>query len=312
MRNVTIRQLQMFVAAAETGSFTRTAERLRVSPAAVSFQIKQIEDSSGFALFERLGKSVAPTDAGRALLFYARTVLQALHDADQALTALRGVVGGRAILGAVSTAKYIVPHIMARFQHQYPGVAIDLRFGNRRQIGQSLARGEIELAVMGRPPEESDLAADAFAVHPSVLVAAPSHPLARASQLMPQDLAGMGLIAREEGSGTRLLMEQLFAGAGLPMRVVMTADSNETIKQAVMAGMGVAVLSQHTVGLELALGLLKTLPMRGFPVTRSWFVAHRKAMPLMPAHVRLRSFFQEHGQNVIADLEDGYRTAAAK
>ena len=312
MRNVTIRQLQMFVAAAETGSFTRAAERLRVSPAAVSFQIKQIEDSSGFALFERLGKSVAPTDAGRALLFYARTVLQALHDADQSLTALRGVVGGRATLGAVSTAKYFVPHIMARFQQQYPGVAIDLRFGNRRQIGQSLARAEIELAVMGRPPEDSDLTADAFAMHPTVLVAAPSHALADAPELDVRDLAGMAMIAREEGSGTRLLMEKMFADAGVKMRIVMTADSNETIKQAVIAGMGAAVLSRHTVGLELALGLLKILPMRDFPLLRSWFVAHRRAMPLMPAHTRLRAFFQQHGQDVIDDLELGYRSAAQR
>jgi DNA-binding transcriptional LysR family regulator len=310
MRNVTIRQLQMFVESADTGSFTRAAERLHVSPAAVSFQIKQIEDGSGFSLFERIGKRVAPTDAGRALLGYARTVLQALHDADQSLMALRGVVGGRAKLGAVSTAKYIVPHIMARFQQEFPGVSIDLRFGNRRQITTSLARGEIELAVMGRPPEDSDLIADAFAVHPTVLVAAPTHPLSAAPALVPEDLAGVGLIAREEGSGTRLLMEKLFADAGLPVRIAMTTDSNETIKQAAMAGMGVAVLSCHTVGLELALGLLKTLPMEGFPLMRSWFMAHRRAMPLMPAHVRLRAFFQQNGQAVIDELEEGYRAAA--
>jgi len=310
MRNVTIRQLQMFVEAADTASFTRAAERLHVSPAAVSFQIKQIEDGTGFALFERIGKKVAPTDAGRALLAHARIVLQTLLDADQALMALSGVLSGRAKIGAVSTAKYIVPHIMARFQQQFPGVMIDLRFGNRRQIATALAAGEIELAVMGRPPEESDLTADAFATHPTLLVAAPNHPLAAAPALVPADLAGIPLIAREEGSGTRLLMEKLCADAAIPARIAMTADSNETIKQAVMAGMGIAVLSQHTVGLELALGLLQTLPMQGFPVLRAWFVAHRRAMPLMPAHARLRAFFQEHGQSVIDDLEMGYRAAA--
>jgi DNA-binding transcriptional LysR family regulator len=310
MRNVTVRQLQMFVEAADAASFTRAAERLCVSPAAVSFQIKQIEDGSGFALFERIGKKAVPTDAGRALLAHARIVLQTLHDADQALMALSGVLSGRAKIGAVSPAKYIVPHIMARFQRQFPGVTIDLRFGNRSQIATALARGEIELAVMGRPPEESDLTADVFATHPTLLVAAPDHPLATASALLPADLAGIALIAREEGSGTRLLMDKLCADAGIPPRIAMTADSNETIKQAVMAGMGVAVLSQHTVGLELALGLLKTLPMQGFPVLRSWFVAHRRAMPLMPAHARLHAFFQEHGQTVIDDLELGYRAAA--
>jgi LysR family transcriptional regulator, low CO2-responsive transcriptional regulator len=310
MRNLTVRQLQMFVEAADTASFTRAAERLRVSPAAVSFQIKQIEDGTGFALFERIGKKVTPTDAGRALLAHAHIVLQTLHDADQALMALSGVLSGRAKIGAVSTAKYIVPHIMARFQRQFPGVTINLRFGNRSQIATALARGEIELAVMGRPPEESDLTADAFATHPTLLVASPDHPLAAAPTLEPADLADIALIAREEGSGTRLLMDKLCADAGTPPRIAMTADSNETIKQAVMAGMGIAVLSQHTVGLELALGLLKTLNMHGFPVLRFWFVGHRRAMPLMPAHARLRAFFQEHGQTVIDDLELGYRAAA--
>jgi DNA-binding transcriptional LysR family regulator len=310
MRNVTIRQLQMFVEAAETGSFTRAAEKLRVSPAAVSFQIKQVEDLSGFALFERIGKKVTVTDAGRALLSYARTILQALHDADLALTALNGVISGRARLGAVSTAKYIVPHMLAQFQREYPSVTIDLRFGNRRQIAGALEHGEIDIAVMGRPLEDSDVLAEPFAVHPSVLVAAPDHPLCGAKTLMPQDLAGVGLIAREEGSGTRLLMEHVCATAGIPSRIAMTTDSNETIKQAVMAGMGIAILSRHTVGLELSLGLLNTLPMQGFPLMRSWFVAHRRSMPLMPAHVRLREFLLRHGQAIIDAQEARYLAAS--
>jgi DNA-binding transcriptional LysR family regulator len=312
MRNVTIRQLQMFVSAAETGSFTRAADKLRVSPAAVSFQIKQIEDLSGFALFERIGRRVTTTDAGAALLGYARTVLQALQDADHSLQALQGVIGGRVKLGAVSTAKYIVPHMLARFSEAYPKVAIDLRFGNRRQIATALQQGEIEVAVMGRPDEDADVAAESFAVHPSVLVASPTHPLAGAADLEVRDLAGIGLIAREEGSGTRLLMEHLCAQAGIAPRIAMTTDSNETIKQAVMAGMGVAVLSRHTIGLELALGLLKTLPMEGFPLQRAWFVAYRRGMPLMPAHIRLREYLKRDGQGVIDGLEAGYLRAARR
>jgi len=302
----------MFVTAAETGSFTRAAEKLRVSPAAVSFQIKQVEEGAGFALFERIGRRVVTTDAGTALLGYARTVLQALQDADHSLQALQGVIGGRVKLGAVSTAKYIVPHMLARFSEAFPKVGIDLRFGNRRQIGTALQQGEIELAVMGRPEDEADVAAESFAIHPSVLVASPTHPLAGAAHLEVRDLAGIGLIAREEGSGTRLLMEHLCARAGIAARIVMTTDSNETIKQAVMAGMGVAVLSRHTIGLELALGLLKTLPMEGFPLQRAWFVAHRRGMPLMPAHVRLREYFKSDGQGVIDGLEAGYLRAARK
>ena len=305
MRNVTIRQLQMFVGAAEAASFARAAEILHVSPAAVSFQIKQIEDMSGFALFERIGKSVALTDAGTTLLTYARIVLQALQDSDKALMSLRGVLGGRVTLGAVSTAKYIVPHVLARFQSAYPGISINLRFGNRQHIVDALDRGEIELAVMGQPGQDTEVVATEFAAHPSVIIAASDHRLAQAPSLAIRDLVAERIITREEGSGTRLLMEQACLAAGFTPRIGMTTDSNETIKQAVMAGMGIAVISRHTIGLELALGFLRTLPVDGFPVLRSWFVVRRRSMPMMPGHLHLRDFLVENGQSVIDDLEAG-------
>jgi DNA-binding transcriptional LysR family regulator len=310
MRNVTIRQLQMFIAAAEAQSFARAASVLHVSPAAVSFQIKQLEDMSGFSLFERIGKRAVLTDAGEALLGYARVVLQALTDADQALMSLRGVVGGRVTLGAVSTAKYIVPHVLARFQGTYPGIAINLRFGNRLQIAEALDRGEIDLAVMGQPEDDADVLATEFAAHPSVIIAAPDHRLAAAPSLRVTDIAGERLITREDGSGTRRLMEQACLAAGVVPRIGMTTDSNETIKQAVMAGMGIAVISRHTIGLELALGLMRLLPVEGFPVMRAWFVVRRAAMPMMPAHTRLQEFLVAHGQSVIDALEAGYLRAA--
>ncbi|MEJ0047302.1 MAG: LysR substrate-binding domain-containing protein [Rhodospirillales bacterium] len=311
MRNVTVRQLQMFVESADTGSFTRAAERLHVSPAAVSFQIKQIEDGTGFTLFERIGKKVAPTDAGRALLRHARIVLQTLVDADQSLMALSGMLSGRAKLGAVSTAKYIVPHIMARFQQQFPGVMIDLRFGNRRQI--ATRPGTRRNRAGGHGPPSGRIRPDRRRLRPAPHIAGrqPHAPARRRPRPWSPRISPASPSSRaKKAPATRLLMEKLCADAGIPARIAMTTDSNETIKQAVMAGMGVAVLSQHTVGLELALGLLKTLPMQGFPVQRSWFVAHRRAMPLMPAHAHLCSFFQQHGQAVIDELEHGYRAAA--
>ena len=310
MLNLTIRQLQIFAAAADAQSFARAAEALHISPAAVSFQIKQIEDGSGFAVFERIGRSVALTDAGNCLLGYARQVLHALQDADQALSALRGVVGGTVRLGAVSTAKYIVPHVLARFQAEHPGVVINLRFGNRQQIADALDLGEIDLAVMGRPVEKSDVVAEPFAAHPSVIIAAASHPLADASSLTLLDLVTERLITREDGSGTRMLTEQAYLAAGVTPRIGMTTDSNETIKQAVMAGMGIAVISRHTIGLELALRLMRTLPVAGFPISRAWFVVRRRSMPMMPAHTHLHEFLTQNGQAVIDQLEAGYRQAS--
>ncbi len=306
MRHATIRQLQIFAAAAETLSFARVAERLRVTPAAVSFQIKQIESMSGFALFERIGKKAALTEAGNALLVYAKSVLQALHDADQAFMGLRGLREGRVTIGMVSTAKYLVPHMLAQFRAQYPGIAIHLQEGNRRQIIAAIVNGEIELAITGKPPEEAQAVADPFAPHPSVIIAAPSHPLAKHDRLPAAVLAGEPLIVREEGSGTRALLDQFLRSSGYSARTVMTSGSNETIKQAVMAGMGIALISRHTVGLEFGLGLLRSLPIEGFPLMRSWFVTHRRGMPMLPVHTRLRGFLLENGARIIDDLEQSY------
>lgn len=306
MRNVTIRQLQIFSEAAQRLSFARVAELLHLSPAAVSFQIKQIESMIGFALFERVGKKVALTDAGEGLLVYAKIILQALHDADRTMTALKGLTGGQVTIGLVSTAKYIVPHMLTRFQASYPAVAIELMDGNRRQIIGALTKGEIDLAIMGRPPEGADVLAEPFAVHPSVIIAAPSHPLVGLRALRSGILVGEPFVVREEGSGTRSLLDRFFQTGGFAPRIAMTSSSNETIKQAVMAGMGVALISRHTIGLELGLGLIATLDVDGFPLMRSWFVAHRRNMPLLPVHSRLRAFLIEQGQSIINDLDRNY------
>jgi DNA-binding transcriptional LysR family regulator len=306
MRNVTIRQLQIFFEAAQRLSFARVAERMNLSPAAVSFQIKQIESMTGFALFERIGKKAALTDAGESLLVYAKVILQALHDADQSMKALKGLTGGHVTIGLVSTAKYIVPHMLTRFQALYPGIAIDLFDGNRRQIIDALNNGHVDLAIMGQPPEGADVSAKKFAAHPSVIIAAPSHSLAGATTLRSSVLAGERFVVREEGSGTRLLLDRYCHSAGFSPRIVMTSSSNETIKQAVMAGMGVALISRHTIGLELGLGLVSSLAVDGFPLRRSWFVVHRRNMPLLPVHVRLRAFFIEQGQGIIDDFSQSH------
>ncbi len=306
MRQVTIRQLQIFVEAAGTVSMARVAERLHISPAAVSFQIKQLESMTGFALFERIGRKVALTEAGAVLQGYAKLVLQGLQDADMALTALRGMHGGRVTIGLVSTAKYIAPHLLARFKADHPAIAINLRDGNRKEIIEALQKGEIDLAITGQPPPGADVVAEPFARHPSIIVAAPSHTLTAFPDLPLSVLVGEPFIVREEGSGTRMLMEGFFRAAGFSPRVSMTSSSNETIKQAVMAGMGLALISSHTVGLELGLGLLRSLPVAGLPLMRSWYVVHRAPMPVLPVHARLRAFLLEHGQASIDTLDRTY------
>jgi DNA-binding transcriptional LysR family regulator len=252
------------------------------------------------------------TDPGEALLGYARSILQSLADADRAMLALKGLDGGRVTLGVVSTAKYIVPHMLARFRADHPSIAITLRDGNRREMVAAMDKGEVDLCVMGQPPEGSDVVAEAFAAHPSVIIAGPDHPMAGQDNLPPSALVGEPFIAREEGAGTRQLMDRFFASVRVTPRVTMTISSNETIKQAVMAGMGIALISGHTIGLELRLGLLRTLPIQGFPLMREWFVAHRRGMPMLPIHARLRGFLLRHGQTIISDLAQTHEDIACR
>ena len=302
---VTVRQLQVFVDAAETLSFARVAERLRLTPSAVSFQIRQVEGQTGATLFERIGRRVALTEAGRVLLDHARPVLQAVRDLDGAMAALHGS-GGPVRLGLVSTAKYIVPHLIARFRTERPGVTVVLREGNRGAILAMLLDGLIDLAIMGQPPDGADVLAQRFAPHPTVIVAHPEH--AVRGQVTPAELGAEWFVTREEGSGTRSLSDAFFRRAGFAPRVVMETSSNEMIKQSVIAGMGLALISRHTVSLELSLGLLRVLDVEGFPVMRSWFVVQRRTAPAVPVQVGLRDFLVRQGQAIIEDIGRGYKT----
>jgi DNA-binding transcriptional LysR family regulator len=304
MPNVTARQLQVFVDAAETLSFARVAERLGLTASAISFQIRQVELQTGATLFERIGRRVALTEAGRVLLGQARPVLQSMRDLDEAMLGLQRTGGGRVRLGLVSTAIYIVPHLMARFRTAAPGVTVLLREGNRSDTLALLLAGEVDLAIMGQPPNPTGVLAARFAAHPSVIIAGPGHGLCGAEAVHAIALAREGFIVREEGSGTRALSDSFFQAAGFAPRVVMETSSNEMIKQAVMAGTGLALVSEHTISLERSLGLLKVLAVEGFPVMRSWFVVQRKTSPPLPAQAMLRQYLIEHGQNIIDEIEE--------
>lgn len=312
MRRVTIRQLQVFSEAAKLLSFARAAERLRLTPAAVSFQIKQLESLAGVGLFERRGRSIALADAGLALQRYADAVLQSLADADQAMTALKGAVGGLVRVGLVSTASALVPHMLARFRAAHPSVTIHLRDGNRQRILATLLGGEIDIAVIGEPPADAPVVAAPFAPHPSVIIATTGHAQAGKRGLAPAMLKGEPFLAREEGSGTRALFDRFVLASAIEPRIVMTSSSNETIKQAVIAGMGIALISRHTIGLELASGLLSVLDVAGTPLMRRWFVVHRRGMPLLPVHGRLRDFLIENGGAIIDDLAGTSRRNRAR
>ncbi len=300
MKNATLRQLRIFAAVARHLSFVRAAEELHLTPPAVSMQVKELENEVGLPLFDRGGKTVSLTTTGEYLLAYTRKVLATLKDAEDALARFKGLAGGQLTVGMVSTAKYWLPSLMARFRDEHPGVELNMVMGNREQLVAAMQRGEADLAVMGRPPKEWSTRAEPFALHPHVLITSPTHPFTRMDEVPASALQHEGFIVREPGSGTRAAMEEYAAAHHLQLRVVMEMTSNETIKQAVMAGMGVSMLSLHTVSLELKHGLIAVPDIEGLPVVRRWHVVNTLGKLLSPPAEAFRYFVLEHGQRHLA------------
>ncbi|MBK6470608.1 MAG: LysR family transcriptional regulator [Betaproteobacteria bacterium] len=294
--NVTFRQLRVFADVAELGSMARAAETLHLTPPAVSMQIKELESQVGLPLFDRHGRTVSLSTAGEYFLVHAKRLLAALKEADDAMARLKRVERGLLTIGMVSTAKYFVPHLLARFHEDHPGIDVRLRVvGNREQLVALMQAGEADLTIMGRPPREIATRAEAFAPHPLVFVAPPGHPLLATPQAPVTALAPYGFIAREHGSGTRTAMENFFAEHRFAPHIAMEMSSNETIKQAVIAGLGLSFLSLHTVGLEVKTGLLKVLDIAGAPVMRTWNVVHLGSKVLSPAAEAFRYYVIEQG-----------------
>ncbi len=305
MRNVTFRQLQVFVSVARHLSFARAAEELHLTQPAVSMQVKELEAHVGLPLFDRQGRQIALTTVGEYMLSYVRRMLAVLKDAEDAVARFKGLQGGSLAVGMVSTAEYFVPRLLARFRAEHPGIDVRLRLGNREQLVQLMQRNEVDLAIMGRPPKEWATRAEPFAMHPHVLVTAVDHPFTRLDQVPASALAHEGFIVREPGSGTRAALEEYIREHHLDMRVVMEMASNESIKQAVMAGMGVSLLSLHTIALELRQGLIAAPEVEGLPVMRRWHVVNNLAKTLSPAAEALRYFVLEQGEAQLASAFGG-------
>ena len=301
MRNVTFRQLRVFVEVARNLSFVRAAEALHLTPPAVTMQVKELESAIELPLFDRGGRKVALTTAGEYFLVYAKRLLATLKDADDAMTRLRKLESGRLAVGLVSTAKYFVPQLLTRFREEHPAVELHLKVGaNREELVALLQQGEVDLAIMGRPPKEMATRAEPFAAHPHVFVAPPGHPVLALDSVPAASLAEHPLIVREAASGTRALMDRFFHEHHVQPRIAMEMPSNETIKQAVMAGMGLSFLSLHTLGLELRCKLIEVVPVEGCPLVRTWNIVHLQSKILSPAAEALRYFFLEHGEAHLA------------
>ncbi len=299
MRNYTLKQIQTFIEVARERSVSKAALRLFVTQPAVSMQLRQLEDAFGLALVEPVGRNIGLTPAGEDFLQHAIAAMGRLKDLEAVMAEHVGMRKGHINLAIVSTAKYFVPMLLVRFSEQFPGPDITLRVENRENILGMMARNEADLVVMGRAPKTLDCEAVPFASNPLGIIAAPNHPLTRRKRLPFSALAEYGFVVREQGSGTRAAMERLFAQNDVPLKTVMEMPSNETIKQAVMAGMGLSFLSLRTIRHELASGHIALLDVSGMPMMGNWFVTHLRQRKLSPATQALKTFLIEQGGPLI-------------
>jgi len=299
MRRYTLRQLDTFIEVARQLSISRAASALHVSQPAVSMQLRQLEDVLGMPLYEQAGRGIVLTEAGQEVLAHAQAATAQLRQMEDAMAARRGIRKGRVDLGMVSTAKYFVPMLLVLFRKKFPDIEITLQIHNRERIMQLLLLGEVDLVIMGRAPEAIDCVASAFATNPLGVICAPEHPLSRRRNAPPAILDGQVFVVRETGSGTRQAMERLFGEHGIRPRIAMEMPSNETIKQAVMAGMGMSFLSLRTIRQELASGHLVLVDIQGLPIVRHWHITHLAARRLSPAAAAFKDFILEEAGALI-------------
>ena len=278
--HITIRQLQVFASVAKHLSYTRAAEELHLTQPAVSMQIKQLEKSVGLNLFEQIGKKIYLTEAGNVVLEHAISITSKLHSIENDLEQLKGIDGGRLTVCIASTVNYFATRLISRFSQAYPSVQISLDVTNRHELLKRLETNEPDLVLMGRPPSSADLISTAFMDNPLVIIANPHHPLANESDIPIERLAQETFVLREQGSGTRAAMEEVFKEHGIEPKIGTQLSGNESIKQAVEAGLGLALVSFHTVDLELKAKRLTTLDVQGFPIIKKWHIGYRSGKHL--------------------------------
>lgn len=298
MLHLTIRQLKIFDAVARHLSHSRAAKELYLSQPAVSMQIKQLEHSVGLPLFDRVGKQIHLTEAGQEMLHYTRNIAQQLDEMNAMFSEMKGLEHGRLNISAVSTASYFMPQLLAKFIQQHPKISVSLHVANRDAVIKLLADNSADLAIMGQPPEGADMLSQPFMQNPLVVIAALNHPLTKVRNIKPKQLAQETFLLREQGSGTRGVVERYFASHDLKLPTHMEMDTNEAIKQSVQAGMGLGIISLHGIELELEIKRLQVLNVDHFPIMRHWHIVHQKSKRLSTAAHAFSQFLLNEAESL--------------
>lgn len=296
MRNINFSQLQTLLTVDEAGSLVAAAQRLNMTPAALTARLKGLEGEVGIELFDRTPLGLKLNPAGEIARGLALDVDRAMREFVQTMSQVKAGFSGRLSIGVVSTAKYFAPRLIAAFVQDRPGLELRFRIGNRDETAAALKSREVELALAGRPPAELPVDTVSIGRHPYVLIAPPEHRLAGKAKIARSELAGEDFLFRERGSGTRSLFDY-FIGDTEIRRVKLGSElgSNETIKQAVIAGLGIALISAHTIAAEIADGRLVVLDAEGLPIVRQWYILNRADRPLSPVGLAFRDFARQRG-----------------
>ncbi len=299
MKHATLRQLKVFEAVARNLSFSRAAEELHLTQPAVSTQVKKLEEHAGLPLFEQFGKKIHLTPAGSEMLHASRVIIRQFEEVEETMTQFKGVSGGKLNVTVISAGDYFLPRLLVEFARRHAGVTLNFGVCNRAELLEQLTDNLTDLAIMVRPPLDMDTENEPFAPHPYVIVAAPDHPLAGKKRIPVSRLAREPFVVREKGSDTWHSMEEGFGTHLAELNIAMEIKSTETIKQAVMAGMGVTFLSAHTISRELQAGSLAVLDVQGFPLMLHWYVVHRRSKRLPPVAQAFKSFLMKDGAAMI-------------
>ncbi len=274
MRQATLHQLKVFEAVARHNSFTRAAEELYLTQPTVSMQVKQLAKAVGMPLFEQVGKRLYLTEAGKELYTTCSEIFDRLTEFESAIANMKGLKQGSLRLAVVTTAKYVIPRLLGPFCQKYPGIDVSLTVTNHEYMIESLANNRHDLYILSNPPEELDVAVHPFLENPLVVIGWREHPLANEVNIPTKRIAEEAFIMREPGSGTRTAVQDMFEKQGLDPKVKLDLGSNEAIKQAIAGGLGVSVLSLHTLALEGSESPLSVLDVEGFPIQRYWYIVY--------------------------------------
>jgi len=299
LRHVSLRQLQIFDAIARLGSFTRASKALYITQPTVSMQIKKLENCVGLPLFEQIGKQTYLTEAGKIIRRHTQHVLDALANMEMEIADMQGLKTGHLRLAVVTTAKYFAPRALGKFCELYPGVDVSLKVTNRERLLQRLEDNADDLYIIGHPPESKDVIFEPYLANPLVVLAPRDHPLAGQSNIQPKQLAQYPFIMREQGSGTRMATEDFFEKQKIELNIRMELGSNEAIKHAIDAGLGLSVLSRHTLSLEGVQGPLSVLDVKGFPLSWQWHIGHNKGKHLSVIAETFLNFIKTESDSIM-------------